>query len=150
MPTLATNRRARHDYTILQTMEAGIALSGPEVKSVKAGHISLNEAYVRLDRAGNAWLVSAHISPYPPAASRQTQYNPIRERQLLLKRAQLNSLIGTVQQAGLTFLPLSVYTKGSLVKLELAVARGKRQYDKRAALKKRTVEREIRSAMGRR
>lgn len=148
MPTLATNRRARHDYAILETLEAGIALTGPEVKSAKSGHITLQGAYVRVDRAVQAWLIGCHIAPYPPAGMRQ--HDPLRERRLLLRRAQLKTLVGTLQQPGLTFLPLSVYTKGSLIKLELAVARGKREYDKRATIKKREVEREIRAKMGRR
>ncbi len=148
MPTLATNRRARHDYHILQTMEAGVALSGPEVKSIKRGSISLAGSYIRIDRNGSAKLVGCHIAAYPPAAGMQRGYDPSRERQILLRRTQLNALIGTLKQSGLTFLPLSVYTKGSLIKLELGVARGKQQHDKRAAIKKREVEREIRSRLG--
>lgn len=148
MPTLATNRRARHDYHILQTMEAGIALSGPEVKSIKKGSVSLTGSYVRIDRGGNAWLVACHIAAYAPAAGNQKNYDPTRERQILLKRTQLNTLIGTLKQSSLTFLPLSVYTKGGLIKVELGIARGKQKHDKRAAIKKREVEREIRSKMG--
>lgn len=150
MPAIAHNRRARHDYRILQTLEAGIALSGPEVKSVKGGHITLSNAYVRLDRLANAWLVGCHIAPYPPAAGQKTPYDPTRERRVLLKRAQLNSLVGAIKQPGLTIFPLSVYTKGSLIKLELGVGQGKKLHDKRAAIKKREIEREIRSRMGRR
>lgn len=149
MPTYAENRRARHDYRILETFEAGIALSGPEVKSVKSGRLSLQGSYVRLDRSGQAWLVGCHIALYPPAAEVQRHYDPVRERQLLLHSHQLKGLIGTLKQAGLTLVPLSVYTKGSLIKLELGVARGKKQHDKRAAIKKRELEREIRSRMGR-
>lgn len=148
MPTLATNRRAHHDYQILQSMEAGIALSGPEVKSVKKGSLSLAGSYVRIDRGGNAWLVGCHIAAYAPAAGNQRSYDPIRERQILLRRTQLNTLIGTLKQSGLTFLPLSVYTKGGLIKVELGIARGKEKHDKRAAIKKREIEREIRSRMG--
>ena len=150
MPTLAQNRRARHDYHILETFEAGIALSGPEVKAIKRGTISLHGAYARIDRGGNAWLVGCHIAPYPPAAGSQRDYQPTRERRLLLKRPQLNGLVGTLKQPGLTFLPISVYTKGSLIKVELGVGRGKKQFDKRAAIKRREIEREIRSRMGRR
>ncbi|MDD5109998.1 MAG: SsrA-binding protein SmpB [Patescibacteria group bacterium] len=147
MPTLAQNRHARHDYAILETLEAGIALTGPEVKSAKSGRITLQGSYVRVDRAGQAWLIGCHIAPYPPAGN--LRQDPLRERRLLLRRPQLKSLVGTLKQPGLTFLPLSVYTKGSLIKLELAVARGKREYDKRATIKKREVEREIRSRMRR-
>ncbi len=150
MPTYAVNRRASHDYRILQTLEAGIALSGPEVKSVRRGSLALKGAYVRIDPKGTAWLIGCHIAPYAPAAVVQRHYDPVRERQLLLQRNQLKGLTGTLKQAGLTLLPLSVYTKGSFIKLELGVAQGKRQHDKRAAIKKREIEREIRSRMGHR
>jgi len=149
MPTLASNRRARHDYQILETIEAGIVLSGAEVKSAKAGQITINHAYARVGRDGSAWLVGCHIAPYPPAAGNNIKYDATRERRLLLKRSQLRSLIGTLKQPGLTFLPLSVYTKGSFVKLEVGVGRGKRLHDKRATIKKREVEREIRSHLKR-
>lgn len=143
MPTLAHNRRARHDYAILETFEAGLVLTGAEVKSAKAGRVSLQGAFV-IPKMEELWLTGAHIAPYPPAGQ-GAAYDPARDRKLLLKRAELAHLVGRARERGLTLVPLSVYTAHRFVKLELALARGKTRYDKRAAIKRREIEREVRS-----
>lgn len=137
---VAQNRRARHDYEILETFECGLALSGAEVKSIRAGHISLHDAYARID-GGEAWLIGAHVAPYE-YASGYGRFEPDRPRKLLLHRDQIDELGGTVAQKSLTLVPLSVYFKDGRAKLELALARGRRQYDKRRALAERDANRE--------
>ena len=146
MPRLATNKLATANYTILETVEAGVVLSGAEVKSAKAGQVNLRGSYVSIDATGTVWLKGAHIAAYRPAGNK-TAYQADKDRRLLLHKKQIDSLRGKSQQVGLTILPLSVYTKGSLVKLELAIARGKRQFDKRASIKKRELSREIHRAL---
>lgn len=139
---IATNRKARHDYTILDTLEAGIVLLGSEIKSIRAGHISIKEAHIRIDESRlEAWLVNAHIAPYDPA-SRQN-HDPRRNRKLLLHRKQLAKIYDQVRQKGVTIVPLQVYLSDGRAKLEIAIAKGKRQHDKRDAMLKRDVEREI-------
>lgn len=147
MPTIATNKKAKHDYQILDTIESGIVLSGAEVKSVKAGQINLKGSYVSINSQKQPWLIGAHIAPYRPAASAQKNYEPDKSRQLLLTKKEINVLLGKSRQPGLTIMPISVYTKGSLIKLEIAVCKGKKLYDKREAIKRRDVEREIRQKM---
>lgn len=142
MTTLSENRRARFDYDILDTYEAGLALFGHEVKSVKAGQMSLSGAFVTFHR-GEAYLTNAHISPYRHAGP-LPDYNPTRSRRLLLHAKELRSLTGQAQDKGLTIVPLRVYTKGRYVKVAVALARGRKQYDKREAIKRRDVAREIR------
>lgn len=134
-----TNRRAYHDYHILERLEAGIHLTGPEVKSVKGGHISLEGAFVKIV-GSEAYLINAQIYPYPHA--RLENYDPRRTRKLLLHKKEIIALKSKIQ-SGLTLVPLSCYTKQGLVKLELALARGKKRYEKREALKKRDLEREL-------
>jgi SsrA-binding protein len=126
--------------TTLETYEAGIALTGPEVKSVKEGHISIKEAYV-VGKDRELWLINAHISPYNPA----TVYNqdPKRSRRLLLNREEIDGLANRSQAGGLTIVPVKVYLKRGLVKLEIALARGKKLHDKRETLKRRVIEREV-------
>ena len=141
---VARNRRARHDYEILDTFEAGIALLGPEVKSVRAGKVTLTDAYATL-RRGEVYLVSAHISPYAQAARENS--DPRRERKLLLHRAEISRLAGKLRERGFTLIPLEVYFKNGRAKVELGLARGKRQYDKRQALRKREQDREVRRAI---
>lgn len=143
MPTLAQNRRARHDYEILETFEAGLVLSGAEVKSAKGGRINLQGAFV-IPKGEELWLTGANIAAYAPAGQGRV-YDPIRDRKLLLKRSELQHLSGKVRERGLTLVPLSVYTSHRFVKLELALARGKTRYDKRAAIRRREIEREVRS-----
>ncbi len=137
---VATNRRARHEYFILETFEAGIALQGSEIKSIRAGQISLAEAYVRID-GQEAWLEDAHIAPYEQASI--FNHEPRRPRKLLLHASEIRKLWNTVRQKGVTVIPLSVYLKNGRAKVEIAIARGKKLYDKRAEIAKRDSQREI-------
>jgi SsrA-binding protein len=138
---VATNRKARHEYFLLESLEAGIALRGSEIKSIRAGQISLAEAYVRLDEGRQAWLMEAHIAPYEQASL--FNHEPLRPRQLLLHRDEIRRLWNEVRQKGVTIVPVLVYFKKGRVKVEIAVAKGKRLYDKREDLAKRDAEREI-------
>lgn len=144
MPTLATNKKGLFDYQVLEKFEAGIVLSGPEVKSVKSGQINLKGSYVSVNDAGQVALVNAHVSPYKPAAAVQTGYIPDHSRRLLLTKKEINYLRGKSREKGLTIMPISVYTKGGLIKIEIGLVRGKKQFDKREIIKKREVDREIR------
>ena len=139
---VATNRKARHEYFIEDTFEAGIALTGTEIKSVRAGSVSLQEGYVQI-RDGELWLVEVHIAAYEQAG--QWTHDPKRPRRLLMHRKEINRLQGIVQERGYTIVPLRMYMKGKLAKVEIALVRGKHQYDKRAAIAKRDAERRIRS-----
>ena len=143
---VAVNRRALHDYEILERVEAGIALTGSEIKSARAGKVSLQEAYARPER-GELWLQGAHIAEYSPAA--RFGHEPRRPRRLLLHRSQIRELARQVEERGLTIVPLRMYLKDGLAKVELAVARGRRQYDKRQAIARRDAEREIERALRR-
>ncbi|MEK7665342.1 MAG: SsrA-binding protein SmpB [Patescibacteria group bacterium] len=143
MPTLAYNKRAKFDYEILEEMEAGLKLTGAETKSAKAGHVSFQGAYVSV-RGNEAWLKAMHISPYKPAGEQKT-YNPTRDRKLLLHKREIKRLIGKSKEAGLTLVPISLYTKGDLVKLSFGIGRGKKQFEKREAIRKREIDREIRA-----
>ncbi len=140
---VATNRKAHHDYFILDRYEAGIALKGSEIKSIRAGQISIKEAYVRVD-GREAWLVDAHIAPYDPAS--RLNHEPRRPRKLLLHRREIRKLWEQVRQKGLTIVPLKVYIKNGLAKVEIALVKGKKIHDKRAVIAKRDAEREIRRA----
>ncbi len=140
---VARNKKALHEYHIVETLEAGIALSGPEVKSIRAGKISLAEAFGRLDR-GEVWIHDMHISPYDPASIWNT--DPLRPRKLLLHRKEIRKLIGSVQEKGYTLVPLDLYLRDGLVKVTLALARGKKLYDKRQAEKERDARREMERA----
>ena len=142
--TVATNRKARHEYFILETFEAGIALQGSEIKSIRAGQISLSEAYIRID-GHEAWLEDAHIAPYEQA--NRYNHDPRRPRKLLLHHNEIHRLWNEVRQKGVTVIPLSVYLKEGRAKLEIAVAKGKKLYDKRADLAKRDAKREIERQM---
>ena len=138
---IAVNRRALHDYEIIERVEAGIALTGSEIKSVRAGKVSLQEAYARPDR-GELWLQGAHIADYEAAS--YNGHEPRRARRLLLHRSQIEELAREVEQHGLTLIPLRLYlNKRGLAKVEIAVARGRKQYDKRQAIAKRDAEREM-------
>ncbi len=141
MPNLADNKQARFNYDILETHEAGLVLTGPEVKSVKAGQISIKESYVTFHN-GAAVLTNAHISLYK-AAGPQPDYEPTRGRRLLLKAKEISYLRSKALEKGLTIVPLSVYTKKRFVKVQIAVGRGRHQYDKREVLKKRDIDREL-------
>ena len=141
---VASNRRALHDYEILEKVEAGLVLLGPEVKSLREGRANLSDSYAVL-RRGEAYLVNAHVSPYAQA-SRENP-DPRRERKLLLNRSEIQRLAGKVAERGLTLVPLSLYFKSGRAKVELGLARGKRVYDKRQTLKRREQEREIERAV---
>ncbi len=136
----ANNRKAFHDYHILEKFEAGLVLTGTEVKSVRAGRISLREAYARIEH-GEGWLLGAHIAPYEQGNI--YNHEPVRPRKLLLHRDQLGYLAGKVKEGGVTIVPLRVYDRNGHVKVELGLARGKRQWDKRQAIASREAKREI-------
>jgi len=137
---VATNRKAGHEYFLLERFEAGIALQGSEIKSIRAGQISLAEAYIRVD-GDEAWLEDAHIAPYEQAG--QFNHEPRRPRRLLLHRREIRQLWNEVRQKGMTIVPTRVYLKNGRAKLEIAVAKGKKLYDKRQTIAKRDAEREI-------
>ncbi|MCK5061328.1 SsrA-binding protein SmpB [Candidatus Parcubacteria bacterium] len=143
MPTLAINKRARYDYEILDTFEAGLVLYGYEVKSIKTGQISLKGAFVTI-KQGELFLTNSHVPLYKKAST-ITDYDPDRPRKLLVKSAEIKRLLGKKQEQGLTFVPLKLYTKRSLIKLKFALARGKKKHDKREAIKKRDIDKRIRS-----
>jgi len=138
--TVATNRKARHDYHIYDTYEAGLVLTGTEIKSVRAGRINLREGYVHI-RNGEAWLTNVHISPY--GAGSRANPEPTRDRKLLLHLREIYRIQSAVQEKGLTVVPLRVYLKDNRAKVEIALARGKKLYDKRTALEKRDSRRQI-------
>ncbi len=141
---VATNRKARHEYDILETFEAGIVLKGPEVKSVRAGHIGFQDAFARVT-GGEVIIVNLHISPYEQA--NRFNVDPVRPRRLLLNRSEIRRLAVKTEEKGLTLVPLDIYFSRGYAKLTLAVARGKRLYDKREDLKRRQQDREARRAM---
>ena len=140
----ARNRKAFHDFDVEETYEAGIVLTGPEVKSIRAGRANLKESYARV-RDGEVFLIGAHVSPYANATNREQL--PTRDRKLLLHRREIARLTGKSQEDGKTLIPLRLYQKNGNVKLELAVASRKKQYDKRREIAKKTAEREIERAM---
>lgn len=137
---VATNRKALHEYFILDKLEAGIVLRGSEIKSIRAGQISINEAYVRVEN-DEAWLVDAHVAPYTQA--HRENHTPRRPRKLLLHASEIRQLEREVRQKGVTIVPLRVYIKEGKAKVEIAIAKGKRLYDKRQAIAKRDAEREV-------
>ena len=141
---LASNRKARHDYHVLETLEAGVALLGTEVKSAREGRVQLKDSFVEF-RDGEAYLVGAHISPY--SHGNRENHDPERPRKLLLRRRELDRLAGRTVAKGLTVVPLSVYLKGDRIKLELGLVQGKKLYDKRETEKRREQEREVRAAI---
>ncbi len=145
--TAASNRRARHDYQILETLEAGIQLTGSEVKSLRAGRASITEAYGQI-RDGEAWLEGMHIPPYEQGVTKG--YDPIRPRKLLLHRREIDRLFGKVKQQGLAMVPMRVYFTHGIAKLELGLGKGKREYEKRQSIAKRDSEREMEQASRRR
>ncbi len=141
---LARNRKARYDYHVLETFEAGMALTGTEVKSARQGKVQLKDSYVEV-RDGQAWLVGAHISPY--THGNRENHDPERPRKLLLSRREIDKLMGRAIIRGQTIVPLEVYLKGSWIKVQIALAQGKKLYDKRRAEKEKVVEREMREAI---
>ena len=138
--TVVTNRKAYHNYLIQDSVEAGIVLTGTEIKSIRAGRVSLGDAYVRPE-AGELWLLNAHIARYE--ASSYLSHEPIRPRKLLLHRKQIDSLTSEVREKGLTLVPLRLYIKDSIAKVEVALAKGKKLYDKLESIIRRETEREM-------
>jgi len=145
---LAHNRRARHDYEILETIEAGLALVGTEVKSVRAGQVQLADAYARPDRR-ELWLLGVHVAPWGTADGFD-RHDPLRPRKLLLHRAEIDGLSQQVRERSLTLVPLALYLSDGVVKVELALARGRKRYDKRAAIAARDADREAARALSQR
>ena len=144
---IAQNRKARHDYMIEDTYEAGLMLTGTEVKSCRAGKVTLTDAYATVTD-GEAWLMQAHIAPY--SHGNRTNHDPLRPRKLLLHRSEIDKLHAAAAQDGRTLVPLRLYFKHGLAKAEIAIARGKRSYDKRQSLAKKDAERQMQREMGRR
>lgn len=141
---ITDNRKARYLYELLETYQAGIELQGTEVKSIRAGRVNMQDGYA-LVRNGEAWLINVHISPYETSA--HFNHEPRRTRKLLLHRKEINKLIGLVEQKGLTLVPTKMYFKNGLVKVEIAVGRGKKLHDKRETIKQRDDKRQMERAM---
>ena len=141
---IAVNRKAYHDYHILETIEAGIALKGSEIKSIRAGKANLRDAYAKPEN-GELWLFNCHIASYDPAS--YNTHNPTRPRKLLLHRKEIDTLTGQVMQRGLTLVPLKLYIKHGIAKVELGVAKGKKIYDKRETTTRRDADREMERAL---
>lgn len=137
---IAENKKARFDYEILETYEAGIELLGPEVKSIRSGHISLKEAFASV-KDNQVWLNNAHVSPYKPAAGNNTE--PTRARRLLLKRTEIEKLISSSQATGNTIVPVKVYLSHGIVKIEIALARGRKLHEKKEKLKQKDILRDV-------
>jgi SsrA-binding protein len=143
----ADNRKALYDYAIEDRLEAGIALTGTEIKSLRAGHVNLRDGYAHVEK-GQAWLRNVHIAPWTHAA--HDNHEPLRPRKLLLHRAEIAQLAGAVSQKGYTLVPLRLYTKGGRAKVEIGLARGKKRYEKRQVIKEREAAREMQAATRRR
>ncbi len=137
---IATNRKAAFEYFLLEHFEAGIALHGSEIKSIRANQVSLAEAYVEVD-GKNAWLINAHIAPYDPAS--YNNHDPLRSRQLLLNKREIRELWDKVRQKGVTVVPVKIYLKDGRAKLDIALAKGKKLYDKRAEIARKDTQREV-------
>jgi SsrA-binding protein len=141
---IAENRKARHDYHVLQTWEAGVALLGTEVKSIREGRANLRDSYARV-QGSEIWLYNVHISPYSHRGS--AEHAEMRPRKLLLHRHEIRKLVGQTAEKGLTLVPLELYFKTGRVKVLLALAKGKKEHDKRETIRRREIDRETRSAM---
>ncbi len=144
MKVLASNRRARFEYELLERFTAGLALTGSEVKAIRAGHVNLQDGHVAFDR-GEAFLVNVHVSPYDHAG--YANHDPLRRRKLLLHARELRRLLGKVTEKGLTIVPLAIGAEGNWIKVELALAKGKKLHDKRETIKRRTLDREAEAAV---
>ena len=142
--TIAENRKARFDYHIVETWEAGISLLGTEVKSIREGRVNLRDSYARVDN-GEIWMLNVHISPYSHRGS--AEHQELRQRKLLLHRDEIRKMVGKVAEKGLTLVPLELYFKKGRVKVLLGLAKGKQAHDKRETLRKREVDRETRAAV---
>lgn len=142
--TIATNRKARHDYFVEDTIEAGLVLTGTEIKSIRAGRVNLQDSFAQI-RNGEVWMVGAHIAPY--THGNRENHEPRRDRKLLLHRREIAKLTSKVTERGWTLVPLSLYLRNGRAKIELALVRGKKQYDKRDSIAKRDYDREMRRAV---
>ncbi len=143
---VTTNRKARHEYMVLDTFEAGIVLTGTEVKSLRQGNANLSDGYAEV-RNGEVWLLGMHVSPYDQGS--YANVDPLRQRKLLLHRKEIRKLQGRVQEKGLTLVPLKVYFKHNIAKVQLGLCRGKKAYDKRHDIAKREAERDLRRTYAR-
>ena len=141
---IAENRKARHDYHVLDTFEAGVALLGTEVKAIREGRVNLRDSYARIDN-GEVWMMNVHISPYSHRGS--AAHEELRQRKLLLHRDEIRKMVGKVAEKGLTLVPLELYFKNGRVKVQLGLAKGKQAHDKRETIKKREADRETRAAV---
>ena len=139
---VARNRKARHEYEILETLEAGIELKGPEVKSLRAGNVSFQDAHARVQR-GELWLHNVHISPYSHRG--YVSHEPLRRRKLLLNRAEIRKLTGKMVERGFTLVPVRMYFKNGRVKVAMSIAKGKKVHDKRETIRRREIDRETRA-----
>ena len=141
---IAENRKARHDYHVLETWESGVALLGTEIKAIREGRVNLRDSYARVDN-GEVWMLNVHISPYSHRG--YAQHAELRQRKLLLHRHQIRKLVGQTKEKGLTLVPLELYFKSGRVKVLLALAKGKQAHDKRETIRRREVDRETRAAV---
>jgi SsrA-binding protein len=141
---IARNRKALHEFHVVESYDAGLVLTGPEVKSIRDNRVSLAEAFARVD-GGEAWLYDMHVNPYEPAS--HTNTDPVRPRKLLLHRRELRRLIGATREKGMTLVPLELFLQRGFIKVSIALARGKKLHDKREAAKERDAQREIRRAL---
>jgi SsrA-binding protein len=141
MATKQTNKYITHAFELLETYEAGLVLHGSEVKSIKQGHIQLKGSYIKVQANNTLWLIGAHVSPYKPAGKNH-QHDPLRPKKLLLQKKEIDRLRGKLAEKGLTIVPTKVYTKGGLIKLEIGLAKGLKQHDKREKIKKRDIDRD--------
>lgn len=146
MPTIHKHKQALFNYQLIEEIEAGIVLSGQEVKSAKLGQVSFKGSYITIDKKNEAWLINCHISPYK-LAGELPGYEPTQKRKLLLKKQEITKIKSKLNNEGLTLIPVSIYTKGTLLKLKIALARGKKKQDKREAIKEREAKRKIQRAM---
>ncbi len=137
---IATNRKAKFEYFLIEQFEAGLVLKGSEIKSIRAGQASISEAYIQTD-GENAWLTNAHIAPYDPAS--RENHDPKRKRQLLLRKKEIREIWGSIKKKGLTVIPTEMYLKDGLAKINIALAKGKKLYDKRQEIAKQDMKREI-------
>ena len=144
MKTISVNRRARHEYDILESIEGGLVLTGTEIKSIRDGRVNIRDAFARPE-GGELWLFNAHIAPY--ANGNRANHEPMRPRKVLMHRGQIDDLTSKVQEKGLTLVPLKLYIKNHRAKVELGLARGRRLYDKRAAIARREADRQMQRAV---
>lgn len=145
MSKLATNKKAHFDYDILEIFEGGLKLTGPEVKAIKTGHLKLQGAFLHVQN-NELWLKNAFVAKYQPAGE-LSGYDPYQDRKVLVSKKEIKNFIGKNHSQGLTLVPLSVYTRGNLLKLEFALARGKKKYEKRETIKKRDIDRQLKERL---